>query len=134
MLGRGARRRCPRCGEAGIFPGWFRMHERCPGCDLRFEGPPEEGFFLGAFTVNLCVTFGVLLLAVFAYITLTAIGNGPDLLAYALASGAACVVIPIAFYPFARSIWVAVELALHNMDSSLKGGRGDRGHARGAGR
>ena len=134
MIFRGARRRCPRCGSGKVFDSWFKMRERCPACDLQFEGPPEEGFFLGAFTVNLIVTFGVLLVFVFAYIAMSAVGDAPDLLSYALVAGAGCVVIPIFFYPFARSIWVAFELAMHNMDDSLKGRRGARGHARGAGR
>lgn len=134
MIGRGARRRCARCGSGQVFEGWFKMRQRCPKCLLQFEGPPEEGFFLGAFTVNLVVTFGVLLLFVFAYIVMTAVGDAPGLTSYVLLAATGCVVIPIVFYPFARSIWVAFELALHNMDDSLRGRRGDQGHARGAGR
>jgi len=134
MLGRGARRRCPRCAAGDLFTSWFRMRERCPGCRLRFEGPPQEGFFLGAFTVNLCVTFGVLLVAVFAYIGMSALNEAPPLLGFVVVSGAGCVVVPIVSYPFARCVWVAFELAMHNMDDSLRGGRGSPGHARGAGR
>lgn len=134
MIARGARRRCPRCGAGKVCESWFKMRERCPTCGLRFEGPPEEGFFLGAFTVNLIVTFGVLLLFVFAYIVMAAAGDAPDLTSYVLVAATGCVVVPIVFYPFARSIWVAFELALHNMDQSLRGRRGDQGHARGAGR
>ena len=134
MIARGARRRCPRCASGRVFQSWFKMRDQCPNCGLQFEGPPEEGFFLGAFTINLIVTFGVLLLFVFVYITMSAVGDAPDLLSYILVAAAGCVVIPIVFYPFARSIWVAFELAMHNMDESLKGGRGAQGHARGAGR
>jgi uncharacterized protein (DUF983 family) len=34
---RGARRRCPRCGEGALFERWFTMRERCASCDLVFE-------------------------------------------------------------------------------------------------
>ena len=134
MLGRAMRRHCPRCGAKGIFSSWFKMKERCPRCDLQFEGPPEEGFFLGTFTINLTLTLGVLLIAMFVYIGAMAVGDPPSLAAYVIVSSAACVIIPILFHPLARTIWVAFELAMHNMDDSLKGRRGSQGHARGAGR
>ena len=66
MVGRGALRRCPRCGARHLFSSWFRMVERCPGCRLRFER--ESDFFLGAYVINLAVTEGLLLVAMFAYI------------------------------------------------------------------
>src|SRR5687768_5520972 len=46
VLLRGARKRCPRCGERRIWDGWFALKVRCPRCDLRFEA--ELGGFLGA--------------------------------------------------------------------------------------
>ena len=42
MLRRGATKRGPACGARGLFSNWFRMAERCPGCDYHFER--EEGF------------------------------------------------------------------------------------------
>lgn len=134
MLLRGARRHCPRCGSGKLFESWFKMKERCPGCDLKFEGPAEEGFFLGAFTVNFVVTSGLLLLTMFGYIVASAVGDPPNLVRWVLVAVVGSVLFPIFFYPFARSIWVGFELAMHNMDDSLKGGRGAQGHARGAGR
>src|SRR5207249_4425987 len=61
-------RHCPRCGAGGLFRGWFKMVERCPGCGCHFEGRAEEGHFLGAYTLNLGITSGVLLLGIFLYI------------------------------------------------------------------
>ena len=45
---RGARRRCPRCGEGALFERWFSMHERCPSCDLTFEATSGDtwGFWV----------------------------------------------------------------------------------------
>jgi uncharacterized protein (DUF983 family) len=56
VLVRGARKRCPRCGERKIFDGFFRLTPRCPTCDLRFER--EEGGFLGAMALNYTVAIG----------------------------------------------------------------------------
>ena len=56
-LWRGLRKRCPRCGAAGIFKSWFDLKETCPGCDLRFE--KEDGGFLGAMVINYAIAFAV---------------------------------------------------------------------------
>ncbi len=46
-------RRCPYCGSPGIYDGYFALRERCPRCGVRFER--EEGYFLGAYALNLIV-------------------------------------------------------------------------------
>ena len=46
-------RRCPYCGGPGIYEGYFALRERCPSCGVRFER--EEGYFLGAYALNLIV-------------------------------------------------------------------------------
>ena len=53
LVGRALRRRCPYCGGGGIFRGWFSLRERCPTCGVAFER--EDGYFLGAYAVNLIV-------------------------------------------------------------------------------
>lgn len=37
---------CSECGEGRVFEGGFRMNERCPVCDFKFERGP--GYFTGA--------------------------------------------------------------------------------------
>jgi uncharacterized protein (DUF983 family) len=125
MLARGLVRRCPRCGSSGLFRGYFRMVERCPGCGCHFEGRPEEGFFLGAFTINLAITEGILLLGLFAYIAVLAAGGGegPPLWPVVMFAGVLAVAMPILFYPFAKTIWAAVDLALNSMEGSRGPGR-----------
>src|SRR5262249_22208757 len=58
MLGRALLRRCPRCGGAGWFTGWFRKQERCRTCGYRYERQP--GFLVGALTINTILTFGLI--------------------------------------------------------------------------
>jgi uncharacterized protein (DUF983 family) len=115
MLGRALLLRCPRCGSKGVICGWFGMEDSCPSCGHRFEARPEEGFFLGAFTVNLAVTEGILLLALFAYIFLLAATGGDVPVVPVLAvCFTLAIVLPVLFYPFSRTIWAAIDLALHS--------------------
>ena len=110
MLGRALLRRCPRCGARHIFRSWFTMVERCPGCDLEFER--ENDFFLGAYVVNLGVTEGLLLLGLFAYI-FAAVNNDDLPLAPVLVCALVLAVVgPLIFFPFSRTIWSAIDLAM----------------------
>jgi uncharacterized protein (DUF983 family) len=34
LLWRGARCKCPQCGQGALYTGWFKLKERCPVCDL----------------------------------------------------------------------------------------------------
>ena len=122
MLWRGLRRRCPRCGSGGLFRGWFHMVEVCPRCGHRFEAGAHEGFFLGALTINLAVTEGALLLLLLVYIVVLASGGGGVAIWPVVAAGGVlAVTLPIVFYPFARTIWAAVDLALHSMENGRSG-------------
>jgi uncharacterized protein (DUF983 family) len=118
MLARGLVRHCPRCGSGGLFKGYFELREACPGCGCRFECRPEDGFFLGALTINLAITEGILLLGVFAYIAVLAMSSGDGPPVWPVVTGAVVlsILLPIAFYPFAKTIWAAFELMLNSME------------------
>jgi hypothetical protein len=91
------------------------MAERCPRCGMRFER--EEGFFLGAYVVNFAVTEGLLLLLLMAYVLVQANStDGVPVLPVVLATVVAAVLMPLAFYPLARTIWVAVELVMRPLE------------------
>lgn len=112
MLARALARRCPRCGAGRLFAGWFRMVERCPRCRFRFEGRPEEGAFLGAYVLNLALTEGVLAAVLFGFIIVRAnTGSGGALWPVLTIGGLVAVVLPLAFYPFSRTLWAAIDLA-----------------------
>lgn len=109
MVARALARRCPRCGASKLFRRWFRIVEHCPGCGLRFER--EDGYWVGAIIVNTAVTealFGVLFVA-------TLVATMPDvdwvpLLVVALVTNA---LFPFAFYPFSKTLWMAIDLHFH---------------------
>ncbi len=92
------------------------MRERCPRCGYVFAR--EEGFFLGAVLMNFAVTEA--LLAVFGIIPLIVLlASSPDanVLPVIVGGLAAVVLGPVVFYPFSRTLWVALELILRPAES-----------------
>lgn len=98
---------CPRCGGGHLFRGWFRMLDRCPSCGYRFER--EEGFFFGAYIVNLVVTEAVLFAVCLAYIGVHG-AQGNDLVVALVVACVCALVVPVLFYPYSRTLWSAVDL------------------------
>ena len=105
---RGLTRRCPRCGQRGLFTRWTRLVERCPRCGLRFER--EEGAFLGSLVLN----YGVTALLEIAYLVLVLVFTlpHPNVLVLTLGAVAIAVVVPLFVYPFAKTTWAAIDLLL----------------------
>ncbi|MCM8747553.1 DUF983 domain-containing protein [Thermomicrobiaceae bacterium CFH 74404] len=108
----GLLKRCPKCGEGKIFQGWFALVPRCPRCGLVFER--EEGYWTGAMAINIGVTELVFVIALVAGLVLT--WPAPPvawLLAVTIAINA---LFPVVFYPFSKTIWISIDLALHALD------------------
>jgi uncharacterized protein (DUF983 family) len=107
LLSRGLRRRCPNCGAAGIFDGYFELKERCPNCGILLERG-EGDYFLGGYAINL-IAVEVILAGVFVLVLVLTWPNPPwDFLQWggvALAIGA-----PIVCYPISKGAWLAVDL------------------------
>lgn len=103
ILWRSLRLRCPRCGEGRLFTGWLSMHERCPHCDFPFARGP--GYFLGSIYFNYGLTA---LISTATYLGLfLGAGVDPDrLLWFVLAF---CVLFPLWFFRYARSLWVGFD-------------------------
>lgn len=114
MLGRGLRRRCPRCGSGGLFRTYWSIHDRCPRCGLLFAREP--GYFTGVYLLNLSAILAVLFVLVMAYAVWRANG-GDGGLALPLAAGVAVsIALPIALYPVARTLWSALDLLMAPME------------------
>jgi uncharacterized protein (DUF983 family) len=112
LLARGARLRCPVCGSGGLFERWFTMVERCPRCGFRFNR--EEGQFLGALGLNTIVSFCVLFVVVVAGLVLSypEFRIAPMLVAALLTA----VLVPLVFFPFSRTLWAAIDLAMRPLE------------------
>lgn len=111
-LARGLRKKCPVCGGGRLFKGWLTMKERCPTCGFKFEREP--GYFLGAFVVNVAVTELAMLIAIVAGVVLTL--PDPPVLQLSVLGVAAGVLVPVFTYPFSRTVWSAIDLAMHPIE------------------
>lgn len=112
MLGRALARRCPVCGQGRLFRRWFHRVERCPRCGLRFER--IEGHWTGDLGLNTIVSFGALLLTLLVGFLLTwprVPGAALFVVAVAVAAG-----VPVAFYPWSKTIWLALDLMMRPLE------------------
>ena len=107
MLWRGLTRRCPRCGGGKLFTRWFRMVPDCPHCGLHYER--EQGYWVGAIAINTAV---VGLLFAIVLVTVSAL-TIPDIpwVALLMAEVPLMAIGPAAFYPYSKTLWVAVDRA-----------------------
>lgn len=107
MLLRAARLRCPYCGGGPLFRRWLVTRRACPVCGLRLDrGEPD--YYFGGMVVNF-VTAETL---VIAGAVVAALVTAPDvpwrLITWSLV--AFVLVMPLVFYPFAKTLWLAVDL------------------------
>ena len=106
-VGHGLRLRCPRCGRAPLFRGWFSMNTVCAVCDLRFER--AQGYWIGAIYVNYGVTVSI---AVTGFFLLRALAGWET--AAQLALWVPFVTLfPLWFFRYSRSLWLALEFAIN---------------------
>lgn len=107
QLGRALLIRCPNCGHGGLFTGFFKMLERCPNCGILLERG-EADYFIGAYTLNLIAVETLLALG-FVVVVYATWPNPPwDALEY---GGVMLSVLgAVLCYPFAKTIWLAVDL------------------------
>ena len=103
ILLRSCRLRCPRCGRGRLFRGFFAMHPDCGHCGLNFFREP--GFYLGSIYVNYGLTAGIVTVS---YLTLSLVwGVSPRLLLWT--ETAFCLLFPLWFFRYARSLWLGFD-------------------------
>jgi uncharacterized protein (DUF983 family) len=110
MLRRAVRLRCAWCGSRhGILRGWFHHQDACQNCGLSVQRG-QEGFELGAASINAILTLGAIIAAAAISIAITY----PEVAAAPLivVLGIVAVVLPILLYPFTYTIWFAIELLM----------------------
>jgi uncharacterized protein (DUF983 family) len=114
MVWRGARRRCGRCGSPGIFRSYFELKDRCPRCGYRFER--DEAAFTGVWLLNYGFTLIPLLGLLVVMVVRLARGDDTPLVPFLIAAAVIVVLIPIVAYPFAKSLWASIDLAMRPLD------------------
>jgi uncharacterized protein (DUF983 family) len=100
---RAFRLRCPSCGRAPIFSGWFTMHDHCAGCGRRFNR--DAGYLLGSIYFNYGVTASIVVVLYFAMFFGDVLTNGQQL-AVLSAFG---VLFPMWFFRYARALWMSFD-------------------------
>ena len=106
-LARGVTRRCPRCGSGRLFHHYVAMVPDCPRCGLHFER--EQGYWAGALAINILSVGAVFAVSFLVAMILTV----PDVpVPLMLAIFVPLMVLgPIIWYPFSKTLWVAVDRA-----------------------
>lgn len=113
MLVRALRRQCARCGGPGVFRTFGELKDHCPTCGFRFER--ESGYWVGAMIINTAVTFALFLITFVGGVVATwpEVAWTPVFVATILVCG----VVPIVFYPRSKTVWQAIELSYHPLES-----------------
>jgi uncharacterized protein (DUF983 family) len=109
---RGLTKRCAHCGSGHLFHGYFRMVERCPRCGLKFHR--QEGQWTGDIGANTIVTFGILWAVLVIGSLLT--WHDPNLPLLAGLAAVVVVVFPPFFVPYAKTLWVAVDISMRPVE------------------
>lgn len=65
--------RCPNCGDFGIFKNWFRLHKRCPSCDMELE-KEESGFYFGTTSIGYVLAIFLVIIPVCILVVMGILG------------------------------------------------------------
>jgi uncharacterized protein (DUF983 family) len=108
MLARGACRHCPNCGSGGLFTRWLCMRRACPGCHLVLDRG-ETDYFMGGFVLNFVAV--ELLIAVGGFVAVLLTWPRVPWTGIEIGLLASAAALPVLTYPFAKTLWLAVDLA-----------------------
>jgi uncharacterized protein (DUF983 family) len=125
LFWRAIRRRCPNCGGKGVFSNWFSLKDQCPTCGAVFVR--EEGYFLGAYAINLIVAEFIGL----GFVLVILFNLDLSLLEQEVIAVSAAVLLPVLFFPFARTLWMALDLYIDPETSERRLRGDDISHRRG---
>lgn len=122
LVFRGLRLRCPNCGGGPLFRKWIVMAGTCPSCHLKLDRG-EADYFIGGFLINFVVAELLICAGALAGILMT----WPDvpwgwIQVYLLAL---MIPVPILFYPWAKCLWLAVDLVFRPVTLADLEGHGE---------
>jgi len=112
LLRRAVRLQCPICGQRGLFRNWVQMVPECPQCGLVFGRLP--GHWLGSWFLNICLVQLVVVLILI--IGVAATWPDPPMWIIGGATAASALVVPFLFFPYSRTLWTAIDLAMRPLD------------------
>lgn len=94
--------RCPVCGDSLIIQSPFKIRHHCPSCSALYQR--EEGFFVGALTINVVTTELIILLLYMACVFI--LSSYQLILVILFITG---LLFPVAFYHHSWSIWLSLD-------------------------
>ncbi len=100
---RALRLKCPKCGKAPIFRGWFSMNDACAGCGRRFNR--EAGYLLGSIYFNYGITASLVVIMYFAMFFGNVLTDTQRLILLTSFG----VLFPMWFFRYARALWIAFD-------------------------
>ncbi len=105
-----------------MFTRWVRIRSTCPKCSLKLDRG-ESDYFIGAFVVNFVTAELIVVLGAFLVVFVT----WPDVPWSGLKWGliALMVPLPIFFYPFAKTLWLAIDLTFRPLTWNDLDGHGE---------
>ena len=95
-----------------MFRQWVRMAPRCPTCGLVFARVP--GQWLGSWFLNITLVQTVVVLILILGVGFT--WPDPPMLLVSVCAGVAALVVPFVFFPWSRTLWLAIDLAMRPLD------------------
>lgn len=108
-------RRCPQCGRESAFETWFRMKPACGACGRTFQRP--SGSTTGTMQIG---SMALVLFAIAAWVVLYhgfGLSRDPAL----IAMGVGSLLFGLAFHPYAKLIWEAVDSLVDAMNRDESG-------------
>lgn len=109
LVRRALQLRCPHCGGPRIFASFFQLKANCPRCGLRLERG-ESDYFVGAYLFNLIAVELILFVCVCTFVFFTWPDPPWDAITYV--TGFLMLAGCVLCYPFAKTTWLAVDLAI----------------------
>jgi len=119
------RLRCPRCGGSGIMRTWFKMGDACPTCGLALERGESSEFWIGAYVFNLVA--GEVLAIGIPVVWMIASSPRQPWTAIEVTAVMLAAILPMLFFPFSRTLWLAWDLSFRPAEPGDAGG--GTGHA-----
>ena len=110
--------RCPVCGDSSIIQSPFKVRHHCPSCGALYQR--EDGFFVGAITINVVTTELFILVL---YLTCLLLLNSYQLILVILF--VVGILFPVAFYHHSWSIWLSLDHLVEGLPrySNASGGK-----------
>ena len=102
-LVRALRLRCPQCGKGRLFRTPLSMFDHCVYCGLQYAR--EEGYLLGSIYFN----YGLTALIVSVGYPLLVFGFDLPSQIVLWSTMAFCIIFPLWFFRYARSLWIAFD-------------------------